>query len=185
MRSLNQVLRTAPLLLAASGLATIVIAMALTQLPVPYSSTAANLALQLPQQAAQFSDQLRDWSADPQALERYMRLDTVFPVAYSLFLALLCGLLGQLHTEAGRRRLGPLGAGLSWAVLLCIPLDWLENHWLAQAIDQSPGAAQWYLQLGHQLSATPKYLLLALSVAWLLFALLGVLAGRRSTSQGA
>jgi hypothetical protein len=181
MRSLNQVLRSAPLLLAISGLATIVISVALAGLPEPYSSPAANIALQLPQTATQLGKQLHDWSVDPQALERYLRMDTVFPMAYALFLALLCGLLGQLHTEAGRRSLGPTGKVLSWVVLLCMPLDWLENHWLARAFDQAPGAADWYLQLGHQLSATPKYLLLALALAWIMFALIGLLAGRRAS----
>jgi hypothetical protein len=183
MRTLNEILPGARIALVASGLASVIILSVLTQLPGPYSDAAANLALQLPQQAAGFAAQLELWSVQPAALTRYFQLDFIFPIAYAVFLALLCGLLAQVHRDAGRRSLAPIGLVLSWAVLACIPLDWLENRWLARAIDQAPDAAQWYLQHGQHYSAAPKYLLLSLALAWLLFALLGLLGGRRNSTS--
>lgn len=176
MRSLDQRLPAAPLLLLLSGIACAMLLTLIARLPAPLNDPVAHLGLQL----AVSTEALQGHAAEfarSEALADFFRLDTAFPLAYALFLGLLCSVLARVHQDSGRRPLARSGIVLGYLVLLCAPLDWLENHWLAQVITQAPGMAQWYVDYGRTFSATPKYILLITTLAWLAWALLNLLRG--------
>lgn len=184
MRSLDQRLPAAPALLLLSGIASVVLLGLLARLPAPLNDGVAHLGLQLAVSAESLQQRAHSFAQTGAALGQFFRYDTLFPLAYALCLGLLCGMLARIHADSGRRALASGGVLLSHAVLLCAPLDWLENRWLAQVIDQAPGMAEWYVSVGRNLSAGPKTFLLCVTVVWLLYALFSLWRGHGRSTPG-
>lgn len=178
IRDLHQRLPMANFWLVASALLMVVCLSRIAALGAPYADPVANLGLQLAASPESFRAALTRFAADPQKLADYQFWDTLLPGAYALFLALLVGLLAQILAAAGKRSLAQLGALLSLAMPLAAVCDWIENQLLLAAFAGEPVAVQYYLEAGRHYSAAPKYLLLSVCAAWLLFATLAVIAGR-------
>ena len=182
MRDLHQRLPLSNWLLLLCALVSVICLAQFHHLGPPYSDPVANLVLQLTVDPAVFTQALQKWNLQPAALANYQFWDTLFPAAYALGLALLVGLLSQLHREAGAQALGRAGAILSLALPACAVFDWMENALLTQALAGETSAAGYYLESGQHFSAQPKYFLLSIAFAWLIFAFFGLLRGRRSGS---
>ena len=107
-------------------------------------------------------------------------LDVVFLMVYPPWLALTVALLrgsGQQHTTS---RFDDLGRLLMWLVLLCAPLDGLENYLLWQTL--ADGATPTRALLAGS-AATIKFLLVTVTAVWCLVAAArrGLQYRRRST----
>lgn len=183
IRDLHQRLPLANLWFVGSALLLVLCLSRLHALGAPYADPVANLALQLAANTEAFQSALARFSADPAKLANYQFWDALLPAAYALFLALLVGQLAQILAAAGKRGLALLGAGLSLVLPLAALFDWIENQLLWSAFAGEPSAIPYYLEAGRHFSAAPKYLLLSMAAAWLVFALLAVIAGRPRPDQ--
>lgn len=178
IRDLHQRLPHANVCFVGSALLLVLCLSRLHALGAPYADPVANLGLQLAADTEVFRAALARFSVDPAKLADYQFWDTMLPAAYALFLALLVGLMAQILTAAGKRSLALLGAGLSLVLPLAAVFDWIENQLLLSAFAGEPSAIPYYIEAGRHFSAAPKYLLLSIAAAWLLFALPAVIAGR-------
>lgn len=178
MRDLHQRLPFANPLLVLSALLTVVCLMQIRALGSPYADPVANLVLQLAATRENFVAALEAFAADPVRLSAYQWWDTLLPAAYALFLALLVGLLSRILLAIPALGLARLGALLSLLLPLTAVFDWIENQLLLAAFAHEPAAIEYYLAAGRHYAAAPKYLLLSMAAAWLLFASVVLIAGR-------
>lgn len=102
-------------------------------------------------------------------------LDYLFLVLYPLFLSLACARLA-----AGGRGIAARAAGfVAWAVLAAAPLDAVENGALVVLLWQGPGEEAARIA---RLCAVPKFALVVLALAQLVWGWLAALLRRRGAS---
>lgn len=111
-------------------------------------------------------------------------LDVVFLLIYPAFFALSVGLLRtavqRYAPHSTTPRVHDLGRPLMWLVLLCTPLDALENYLLWQILAEGATPARTLLA---GTAATIKFLLVATALVWCLIAVARL--GRQYTRRPA
>lgn len=112
---------------------------------------------------------LRGYELRPAALDRYLLLDTVFPVFYGCFLYALASLTARNHPRPGWERRGRLLAG---AAAVAVAADWLENALTLAVFSDLDGFAVW-LPPGLAAFALIKWLAVAASLGGSIILLLG------------
>lgn len=112
---------------------------------------------------------LRGYELRPVVLDRYLLLDTVFPVFYGCFLYALASLTARNHPRPGWERWGRLLAGVA---AVAVAADWLENAFTLAVFSDLDGFAAW-LPPGLAAIALIKWLAVAATLGGSIILLLG------------